>query len=309
MGGDWRTHTGRVVSIGAAALSLGACASFDGMPVPVTSVTKAVDLANGKEYSPDAALAKARSNDTDEDKRAYRDAFIAAHIQAIDLSYQNFRVALSRQMKGANFGLELGILGLTAAGAVAASERAANILSSAASGLTGSRAALSKEVYFEKTLPALIASMDARRLDAKASILEKMRARNVREYTIYEAVIDLAALQQVASLDGAIEEVTAEAAADRAVAKARYEQVTEVCFAEDGVDAVWGRIRKGLLAIPVEDEAALDRVSAIVGTDAAPPFVEQRDLVITRIGERYCSVASATGLIGELTLKAGVTIP
>jgi hypothetical protein len=293
----------------ATALGLSACASFDGVPEPVLPVSTAVNLATTGEYGPQRAMWHATSDEDDDAKRLYRDAFIAIHLAAIDARYMQFRTDLSRQMKASNFGLDLGVLALTSAGSLAA-ERAANILSAGAASLTGARAALSKEVYFEKALPALIASMDARRLTEKARIIDKMRTKSVVDYTIPEALVDLAAYQQAASLDGAIEQVTTSAAAEKHEAERKYANLVETCNPEDGVGAVWGRIRTALNGLDAtQDEAALDTVSDVVGSDKTPGYADQKRAVITEIGKTYCSKAAATGLIQRLNLESKVSVP
>lgn len=290
-------------------LPLGACASFDGIPKPVVPVEDVVRLATTGAYSAEAAVAIAQdATRDDEEKRRYRDAYIAIQLKAADARYLDFRTKLSRQMKGANFGLELGILGLTSAGAIA-SERTANILSAAASGLAGSKSALSKEVYFEKTLPALIASMDARRLTQKAGILERRRTRSVGEYPIEEAMIELGAYELAGSLDGAIEQVTSAASAERAQAQAAYDNVIATCFAEEGVDDVWADIASGLRKMQPGQEAELDKLSEIVGTPTEPAFDEQRELILTAIGQQYCSASSASDLLSRMKLSTGLTFP
>jgi hypothetical protein len=300
---------GRGVAIIAVAVQMAGCASFDGIPEPVLPVDEAVRIATGGSYGATAALTVAESTKADDEKRRYRDAFVAIQLAATDARYMDFRAKLSRQMKGANFGLELGILGLTGVGAIAASQRAANVLSSAASGLTGSKSALSKEVYFEKALPALIASMDARRLTEKTKILEKMRSKGIADYSIQEAMIDLSAYQTIASLDGAIEQVTTDAAAQKADAQARYDAVVQTCTAEAGVGPIWGDIVAGLDTMTAAEEADLDTMSTIVGTPTSPPFDDQRDALITAIGQKYCTVAAATTLLATFKLKTGVQFP
>lgn len=296
----------KTAGVCALAAILSGCASFDGVPEPVVAPDIAAQLANGQDYGPQAAMAFSRANTDEKVLKPYRDAFIAIQIAAIDARYMDFRAKLSREMKGANFGFDLAVLGLTSAGSIAA-ERTANILSAGAAGLTGSKAALSKEVYFEKTLPALIASMDARRLRQKAIIVEKMRTKSTADYGIAEALVDLAAYQQAASLDGAIEQVTNQAATDKQEAQQQYDDITETCTPETGVGDQWARIRKGLNALkPDTDKPLLDSVSDQVGTPKLDDFDKQKGAILAKLVTDYCSVSSAEALVNKLKLNTKV---
>lgn len=286
---------------------LAGCASFAGVPEPVIATDDVVAIARTAPYriQDAAALITASGNTT----LGYRNAFIAVQLAAIDARYLQFRRKLAIQSKSANFGLEIGTLALTGGGAVAG-ERLANLLSAGGAGLTGTKAALSKEVYFEKALPALLASMEAHRLAARAPLVAGMR-QTIIEYSTAQAIADLFVLQNSASLDAAIGSLTAAAAEQQEAAQARYANVVATCAQpEDGVDADWRRLRRGLKTLDAAaDEATLDIVSGLVGADTAPPYVEQKRLVIAKVAAGYCTRAAAQDLMQRITASAGVAFP
>jgi type II secretory pathway component GspD/PulD (secretin) len=87
---------------------------------------------------------------------------ISAHIVAANLRFRDYTQQLYSQTVGFNIGRDWAVLGLSGAAAVA-SQGAANALAAASAGLVGAGTAVSKNAYYEKTLPALIAAMEANR--------------------------------------------------------------------------------------------------------------------------------------------------
>lgn len=194
--------------------SLGACASFDAHPQPVLNRATVVNVANIDVV--DALHDFYASTDSERDgltSEGFRNRIIGQYLLAADYQFNDFRRQLSRQNRGSNFGLDIGALGF-AGGASIAGERTANILSAIAAGLTGTRAALNRDVFFDRTLPALFAAMDGARTEIRTSIMVNMR-RSAAEYPLPVALADLANYENAGSLDSAIERVTGDAV-DRA---------------------------------------------------------------------------------------------
>lgn len=212
-----RVSLARSLAIGLL-LPLAACASFDGHPRPVIAPTNV-----SSQYHVEEALTEFYSRPPGQARTDYRDMIIGIYMNASEARYQEFRRLLSREIKGSNFGLGLGALGLST-GASIAGERAANILSAGAAALTGAKTGLAKEVYFEKTLPALIAGMEAARTRVRTNILTRMQ-KPADVYTLPQAFMDLNNYETAASLDSAIEMVTADASRRVAVEENAYDDV------------------------------------------------------------------------------------
>lgn len=175
-----------------------------------------------RSYAVAPALEAYYSQPTPEERKRYRDRVIGIYMTAVNGNFIEFKRLLSRENKGANFGLGLGFTGLTSA-ATFASERTANILAAGASGLHGAQGQMSREVYFEKTLPALFAAMDANRTRVRANIFKRMQEFD--SYSLTEAFSDLADYEVAASLDRAIETMTSETGKKAAAEQARFENV------------------------------------------------------------------------------------
>jgi hypothetical protein len=213
--------------------NLGACASIDSRPQPLWTEKQAYtafqncDLAtasdviktaddNGKIASP-VNCGKAVT-----DKEA-RNRFITGAMDLIDTRYKDFVIDLSREAKGSNLGFNFIALALTAGGAVAG-EKTANALASGTTAILGTRDSFNKDVLLEQTIAALIDEMFAMRADARASLLTGMKA-DYKAYPLEQAARDIAAYDEAADLNRAIQRLV-RAAAERAdKAEAREEML------------------------------------------------------------------------------------
>ena len=199
--------------------SLAACASFDGQQRAMLTPAAAAVPAH---YLPSAALETYANQRTPEERAIYRNAVIGIYMISADADYREFTRMLSRESKGANFALGSGFTALTTAATVAA-QRTANILSAFASGLNGIQGRLSSEVYFERTLPALLAGMEAQRTRIRTNIVARLGQKD--EYSLTEAFLNLSSYAGAGSLDSAIETVTNQASQLRQREQARFENV------------------------------------------------------------------------------------
>ena len=153
--------------------------------------------------------------------RQWRDTVVITYMAAADASYHQFRMDLSREMRGANFGLEASTLILSSAGTVA-SQGTANVLAAAVSALTGARASLAREVYFERTIPALGAGMEVARLEVATRILTNLNKPET-EYPLEVGILDALAYGRAPSIDQAIQLVTSQAGAEVAAQHRNYD--------------------------------------------------------------------------------------
>lgn len=197
---------------------LAACASFDGQPRAILEPIEALP----DDYSPIRSLERYANQPDAARRRVFRNTVIGIYMSASDANFMEFRRMLSREVRGANFGLGSAFTALTG-GATIAGERTANILAAIASGVSGIQGRLSSEVYFERTLPALITGMDANRTRVRADIVGRMTQDD--EYTLSEAFLDLARYEAAGSLDGAIETITTQVSQLRDEEQQRFENV------------------------------------------------------------------------------------
>lgn len=292
------------------------CASFEGMPRSVMSSNEAIGFA--KKFVPDLVIQEMHGLGEDE-RTVYRNRVIAAYLLALDARYDDFLRSLSKSSKGSEVIFDTAILGLTGVASVVSS--ASTELAAGATALGGTRASLNKQLFAEKTLPIIIGMMDARRLQVRAEIM-RHSSESESVYTVQEAFSDLWRYQSVATIDGAIQQASAAAAAQQARAKYDYSKAIELCTSDDA--AV--RQDKRALLIAVEDlldpagssDAAIAdparqklRAAAIAAGRADTPLAtdsdsadKQRLLVRDRL-DQICDSATLNALKAKLQM-AGV---
>jgi hypothetical protein len=280
-----------VLCTGATVLS--GCASFNSMPDPVLTRPAAdalirpltIDRAiEGLNYAPD--------------KKAYRNKVIASYLTAADAHYLDFLLHLSRQAKGANFGLEVAALALSSISAIAHS--AANELATGAAIATGTRGSLNKEVYFEKTLPAIISAMEARRLTVRAQIELRMKQEDVDTYTLEEGFADIMRYQMATTIDGAIQEITTSAGQQEAEAAERYKGAVAACSPPAGLATTWRTLNRGLRQRNVTREK-LTEIATRVNAEPKENNAEQITSIMEAV-EQACTADptnAALALLGD----------
>jgi hypothetical protein len=238
-------HFARLRTLGSLLLvsfSLAACASLSGSPVPVVSVNQSTSLA--QQYAPDFALRAYHDDPLVEEvagegmdlrrglsEQQYRDMVVNVYLSAIDSRYFEFRTALSSERREVGTGFDFAILGLTTL-ATTAQDSIRESLAAAASVMTGTRASLDRNLYFDRTLPSLLAAMEASRLRVLARITQNL-GKNELEYPLETAFTDLRAYEMAASLDGAIGVITAEASELRQAAEAELATAVQACEVVD----------------------------------------------------------------------------
>lgn len=275
---------------------LAGCASFDGQP---QAVLRPTPLATS--YLPQQALETYYSKGTPEQRRTFRDTVIGIYMTAADANFLEFRRLLSRESKGSNFALGSGFTALTTAATVA-SERTANILSAFASGLSGIQGRLSSEVYFERTIPALLSGMEADRTRVRADIVARMDEND--QYSLTEAFMDLARYEAAGSLDNAIETLTTQAAELREQEEARFENVVGL----GRIVAPAARIelrtlgnRIDALALTPARHGDLAKVASHLGVPTNIPAADQARQIMTRLRDMAADdPASLTGVVDAM---------
>ena len=296
----------RILAFAPAAM-LAACASFQAHPDPVLDTRAVVASANHdiREVltafgDPDGVNGRRRGLD----RQQYRNMVVGTLIMAADARYLQFRRRLAAESRGSSLLLDIGILGLSN-GASIASEATANALAAGAAGLTGTRAAVSRDVYFDRTIPAMIGIMDAERTNMRTSIMASLR-RSAEEYPLAIALSDVAAYEAAASLDGAIEILTREAAERSEDARASYvEEVQEYTRPpEAGVPEIRSRMRNRLMELEnAGDPRPLAAIADEIGL-TLPAGATARDIrILIQARIRSTSDVARTQ---ELARKIGV---
>jgi hypothetical protein len=132
-----------------------------------------------------------------------RNEIVFARLRAYDITFTDFEERLYGDGNGVTLGSDL--IGLVLGGLTAtiggAGTKAA--LGAASAGVIGANNAINKDLYYQKTIPALLAQMEADRLKAKLPIVDGMKLSDA-EYPLVQAYIDLDAYKNAGSIPAAI---------------------------------------------------------------------------------------------------------
>lgn len=205
--GVWRTA---VVALIPLVFALAGCASVEGYPNRLEYSTQYVTEVSGY-ASPEAII---RYNSTTDIAAAtlLRNNTVTARIFSIDANFHQFVRDLTTQQNLSTVGVDWAAIGLASAGAVVGSSQTKAILAAISAGLLGAKAAVDKDIFYNKTIPALITLMEAQRKIVLAQIYLGLK-KPVTEYTIYQALADLDNYYNAGTINGAIVGLTTAAGA------------------------------------------------------------------------------------------------
>lgn len=156
--------------------------------------------------------------ETEEERRLLRNQIISGRMNAYESSYSDFKRRLNGDANILNLGADLSVLGLAGAAATTGSIATATALAAASAGIIGARGAINADLYFQRTLPALLAQMDANRARAKVPIVAGLRQSNAA-YPLAIALVDLDALRDAGGIPTAIAGLTEQAEAGKTAAE------------------------------------------------------------------------------------------
>lgn len=148
------------------------------------------------------------------ERTSQRDAIVLNRMLAFDITYSQFRRRLTTDVNSISTGGDLVGLILTGLAATTGSAATKSALAAAATGVLGAKNAIDSDLYFQRSLPALVAQMDANRSRAQLAILTGL-GKPDSDYPLGRALVDLDALRDAGGLTGAIQNLTAAAVRDK----------------------------------------------------------------------------------------------
>ena len=213
-------------------LVLAGCASTRGFPERPESVPEKLTKLQEKFFLPGMDVLEEFDKQNDEKmRRTYRNNVVHGRLLAIDMQYGLFKEAIYGE--GVSSSLIFDILGVSvgAAGTAVTGAEASRILSALSGGLSGTSTSINKNLYYQRTLPALLALMDAERTKVRVEILEGL-VQTSEKYPLGRALSDLERYLQAGSIPGALSAVTATAGETKAEAEKKLEIVRKKDFVD-----------------------------------------------------------------------------
>ena len=172
-----------------------------------------------------------------------RNEIVFARLRGYDIAFADFERRLYGDANAVTLGSDL--VGLVLAGLTATTGSAAtkSALGAASAGVIGAKSAIDKDLYYQKTIPALLAQMEADRLTAKLPIVAGLK-RSDADYPLMQAYIDLDAYKNAGSIPTAINAVNKDAGnakddAQEAITFQRTNAVDQLA----GIQSVQGQLK------------------------------------------------------------------
>jgi hypothetical protein len=249
---------------------LSACEALSGYPASVQD-DAAVINADQPYFSPNVRSIGESPLDSDRGgltQRQYRDMVVYRQLEAIDLRYFEFEAALTSTYNTLDVAADLAVLVLSGFGATTGGAATKAALAAASAGIVGAKTVVQTDVFYQKTLPALIVQMRASRQTALATIKSGL-ATDVSMYSIDQALNDVKAYYVGGTLPSAISQVTAQAGATLDAANKKLDLVRDAAF------------KQGL----EQTSSLLDRVTKLMPAQA---------LVVAKLMEPNLSARSQT---------------
>ncbi len=198
----------RVLPVILLSVQLAACASFQGYPEDPSD--PATDLIAFQDYFKPEKIESYLAAQGDA-RRAIRDEVVYGRLAAYDIEFSKFRRAINSQSNFTNVSGNVAALGLSGAGAVAGGVTTKAILAAASTAVLGATGEVDKDLFYQKTMPALLAQMEANRAKILSDIKNQLTSPD-STYPLAAAIIDLNAYKEAGSVPGAISLVSQSAA-------------------------------------------------------------------------------------------------
>lgn len=279
-----------------ALLTMSACSTISGYPSSARD--DAAEIAESQKYFAANVATIARSA-TDADRgglsqQAYRDVVIYGRINVIDIRYDEFERTLTGTGSGLSLGTDLTVLALNGLGATIGGAAAKAALAAASAGVLGAKSAIDTDLFYQRTLPALITQMRAGRQTA-LYVIRLGLTQSTDRYSLDQALVDLQNYYLAGTLPSAIAQVTTQAsvALERATQDLNLLRTADFVHRMPQAEALVDRILK----LTVSEAASVLR--EMVGKiNERPPPIPQNLRRIAPTPERLTGRAAQQFLLG-----------
>ncbi len=220
------TRFGRALACLLGLSLLGACAAMSGYPEDPQSPrsfgkpadTSALVKLRTKYFSTDVEDCY-RAQDCTKllnltGRQNIRDDVVLNRMRVYDMEFSMFARELSSASNSISVGTDLSALVLNGLGATTGDATTKAALAAASGGVIASNGAIDKDLFYQKTIHALVTQMQANRLDAEKTILAGL-AKPDANYSLQRAELDLDTLNDAGSLNSAVASITQQAASQQ----------------------------------------------------------------------------------------------
>ena len=191
------------------------CAGIQRGGAPKQSFDANADLkALADKYQEASKIEDFYKNETE----SKRDEIVAGRLVLMNIRYIQFIRELTRERQLLDSATDILLLSLNLAGASTGSTEAKTVLHAVAAGLGGAKVSIDKNYYYEKTVPALVAAMNAERARVMARIKAGL-TKPLSEYKFVDAIVDLHSYYEAGTFLGAINAIQVDAGEKKVLAE------------------------------------------------------------------------------------------
>src|SRR5262249_28286306 len=212
----------RFIVLAIVACCTAGCASSGGYPDNPTDA--AADLGALRIYFYPEIISQYFATPVGTSRKALRNEIIYARLAAYDIEYAKFQQAIYSERTLTDTTGDLTILVLSALGASLASTATKTALAASVTAVGGAKASIDKNLFYDRTLPALFAQMDANRAKALVGI-EGCAADFDDRCPLTKAIVLLNAYREAGSLPGAVSGIALSAGIQRDNAMAQIQKI------------------------------------------------------------------------------------
>jgi hypothetical protein len=197
----------------AAALLLAGCKTLGNGGAPEPAFDIDADLkALSEQFSASTSVSNYYVQAAAGNAVAARNRFITGRLVQVDLHYIQFIRSLTTDKQRLETATDLATMTLNIAGTLTGGERAKANLAAAAAILGGTRTTIDKQYFFEKSMDALVGTMNAKRKAVLVGILQGLATKSVDEYPFELALTQLNEYYMAGTLNGAIQFINVQSA-------------------------------------------------------------------------------------------------
>jgi hypothetical protein len=217
----------RTLVLACSVTSATACSAIRGYPESPEDTDAAVARLSA---AAEAARAQYEQATDIQIRTALRNRIVYAELQIQEILFTDFQARLWADNNIFTTGGDLIILILSGLGATTGDAGTKAALSAASAGIVGARGVISKDIFYQRTLPAILAQMSANRDLVKAAILDNMNKKDDITYPIAAAEMDLQVLQRASGIANAVQNITQTAVARKELAAAEVNAARQGTF-------------------------------------------------------------------------------
>lgn len=213
------------------ALATGGCKTsrYAGAPSPAYNIDKDLrELEKVFDQSTSIAHFYEPANQTETE----RNRFITGRLVLINLNYFKWLRNVTADKQLLDSASDILVLSLNLAGTAVGSTEAKTILAAISAGVAGSKTTIDKYYFYEKTVPALAAAMNAQRKQVLVNIIKGLDL-DLKQYPFEQAMADLNEYYQAGTFQGAITTIQADAGAKEKTATSTINFLRTWSYSED----------------------------------------------------------------------------